>query len=194
MNYLINLYARYCLARGICFDIRNILNDNEFYNWIIKLKKNTKTYELFLEYLGIIFSKYSTIELNKGKYDTLDNTTKISLYTKPRRNLEIYRSLPIIIDNASIYEASNFSLFLTHNPLKNEDIIKLIQLHKLGLNIILGMYGKLSDKDKRRKLEVLKTLQSTLSDTSLHVETLDDNYFACLKDKDHIKERILVKR
>lgn len=191
MDYLIKLYIDYCYSMGKKVDIRNIVSDNEFINWVIGLKRKTKIYESFLEYLGIILTRDSAIELSKGKYDSLENVTKISLYREPKSSLQICGDTLVVVQGNTFYDASCYTFFLTHNNLEIEDIMKLVKLHKLGMNIILGMYGSVQDFDMLRKLNVLEKLSDELNHMSLCIERYNGNYFACIKDKEMIKRRVL---
>ena len=163
IGYIFNLYRQYCLAVGKVYDKFNLLNDNDFFLWIKLLKTQTEIYSYYLEYLDVNLSSDSSVEIGKGKYDSIGSSlvTIVSPYadTLEYRNSDftICGNIPYVIMGTSIYDASNCEMFLTHNSC-DSIISKLISLHECNYSICVGVYGSISDKDKNDKLNILENI------------------------------------
>lgn len=196
-EYLFCLYYQYCKSAGKKYDKFNILNDTDFVEWVSRLYKQTKMYGDYLSFLDINLSDETAIEINKGKYDSLGLklVSVVSSFGETfglnNGRLIIYDDRLLVLMSSSIFKVDNCDLFLTHNPYDICDIDKIKQLHDLGLNICLGMYGRISDKDRETKVKKLHSMANETTDVlGFYYDTADDDYFACVKSERKVKELI----
>ena len=196
-EYLFCLYKQYCQSIGMKYDIYNIFSDANFINWVSGLYKQTKLYGNYLLSLDVDLACDSVIEINKGKYDSLglNLVSVISNYAETlglkNGSLLIRNNEPLVLISSSIFEVDSCDLFLTHNPYDMCDIAMFRQLYDIGLNICLGMYGQISDKDMEVKLKNLHSLaKDSIDDLRLYYDTLGNDYFACIKSARKIKRKV----
>lgn len=196
-EYLFCLYNQYCKSVGKKYDKFNILNDIDFVEWVSRLYKQTKMYGDYLSFLDINLSDETAIEINKGKYDSLGLklVAVVSSFGETfglnNGKLIIYDDRPLVLMSSSIFKADNCDLFLTHNPYDICDIEKIKQLHDTGLNICLGMYGHISDKDRETKVKSLYgASNATMDGLGFYYDTANDDYFACVKSERKVKKLI----
>ena len=69
-------------------------------------------------------------------------------------------------------------------------ISNLDQIHLLGYDICLGVYGKNDDNDKELKLNLIKKYENILGDVSVEYETTKNNYLCLLKSNRKIYKKI----
>lgn len=198
-GHIFNLYKQYCLATGKVYDKFNLLNDDDFFLWIKLLKTQTEIYSYYLEYLDINLSSDSSMEIGKGKYDSIGSSlvTIVSPYADTlgyrNSNITVCGNIPYVIMGTSIYDASNCEMFLTHNSC-DSIINKLVLLHKCNYSICVGVYGSISDKDKNDKINMLENILKECCDNlELNFDTLGGNYFSCIRSKWKVKRRILTR-
>lgn len=196
-EYLFCLYYQYCKSVGKKYDKFNILNDTDFVEWVSRLYKQTKMYGDYLSFLDINLSSETAIEINKGKYDSLGLklVSVVSSFGETfglnNGKLIIYDDRPLVLMSSSIFKANNCDLFLTHNPYDICDIDKIKQLHDTGLNICLGMYGHISDKDRETKVKKLHSMaDETIDGLGFYYDTANDDYFACVKSERKVRKLI----
>lgn len=196
-EYLFCLYYQYCKSAGKKYDKFNILNDTDFVEWVSRLYKQTKMYGDYLSFLDINLSDETAIEINKGEYDSLGLklVSVVSSFGETfgldNGRLIIYDDRPLVLMSSSIFKVDNCDLFLTHNPYNICDIDKIKQLHDIGFSICLGMYGRISDKDRETKVKKLHSMANETTDgLGFYYDTADDDYFACVKSKRKVKELI----
>ena len=196
-EYLFCLYKQYCQSIGMKYDIYNIFSDANFINWVSGLYKQTKLYGDYLLSLDVNLSCETTIEINKGKYDSLglELVSVVSSFGEMFRlnnsRLIIYGGKPLVLMCSSIFKVDSCDLLLTHNPYDMYDIDKIKQLHDMGLNICLGMYGQISDKDREAKIKKLYSMANETTDgLSFYYDTANDAYFTCIKSERKVKRLI----
>ena len=199
-KYILSLYKQYCSSKGKTYDKFNILNDIDFLVWIKSLHNQTIIYSDYLRYLNVSLSKDSTIEDDKGKYDSIGEklTTIVSPFAETlgyqNSQMLVTDEGPLIFMGSSIFNANGCDLFLTHNPFNLVIINKMALLHNIGLNICFGVYGNVTDADKELKLKTIEELFEKVSDgLEIYYDTLDDNYFACIKSERNVKKKTLVR-
>lgn len=198
-RYILHLYKHYCNSIGKECTELYIFVDNGFIDWIKKLYINTSLYKKYLESLDIVIDIYSSIEIGKGKYDSIgkDYTTIVSPFAETMNlvnsRLFVEELVPIIICGSKIYDIKDCDIFLTHNPFIERDITNMCLLHNLGNNICLGVYGEKCDKDVIFKLKKLKEIINELDNLKFYYDTLDNTYFACIKSSNKVKRNILTK-
>lgn len=153
-SYLIKLYKEYCFITNkkstLNLDLTNLLDDKEFLEWCTTMCEKTKIYKQFLHAMDVLLDKETTIEVNKGIFDTLGKEliTIVSLYAitldLPKSYLLAGNNNPVILCGGKLYYPSNCSLFLTHNDL--ETAKQLLTLNNNGYNILIGAYGSLEER------------------------------------------------
>ena len=76
-------------------------------------------------------------------------------------------------------------VFITQNPYQTQDCINWHQLYNYGnTDVVMGIYGNITDKDKNEKLEVLKYTQKRLDDEfKIQKVTSGDTYCYALSTK-----------
>ena len=82
--------------------------------------------------------------------------------------------------------------YFVHNK---DNVIQVInyfreidKLHNIGHNIAFGVFGNLSDFDKKDKLQYIESLKKTISDDyEIEYETINGTYICVLKSKRKIK-------
>lgn len=198
LDYIINLYKNYCNIVGKKFDERELVSDNYFIKWIQQLESQTVLFKDYLDFAGIELDPSKTVELEKGKYDSLgsDLATIISPYADtmnlPKGEICYFRDGAVIDSGNNMKYADRYNLFLTHNPYALLNIKNLLLLEKLGHTICLGMYGSKSDKDKNQKLDLLYNLRKYLSKKSkVLIDSHNDNYLAILKTKSPSMDKVM---
>lgn len=198
--YFLYLYKQYCNSIGKEFNKLNLFNDEDFIYWVIQRNKQTNIYKSYIETIGIKLEHSYDIEIGKGKYDSLgkENVLMISPFAEtsglPKSNLIFYNEEPLIITDSAIYSIFEYTSFFIHNPFFKEDIRNIVIAHNMGFNICFGIYGNNSDKDKNKKLEMLKeSTENMKNDFEFNYETEDTSYYACLISKRKIKRKVLIK-
>lgn len=199
-RYIFHLYKQYCDSISKEYTCFNLFNDNDFIEWITQLNKNTEIYRNYIDSLGVELSKYSTIELDKGKYDSIgkDFATIVSPYADtmglPNTKFIVGDDTPIILYDSKIYGIGQCNSIITHNPLGENSLTNIVLLHNMGINICLGIYGDKSDKDKQKKLKVLKKIEESITDDlEFYYDEYSTNYLACVKSNRKVKKRNLTK-
>ena len=191
--------------------IKNYLKgDNivEISDFLFERQLLGEKYVRYLKYLGIDITMKETAEVGKGSYDTITNgfeTTLISPYFEDLEDSRLlnYELLTLNVSPAlfkfgekrRIEEITRIpqyiNTFMTQNPYKKNEILNWNRVYQDGYDIIVGMYGLNSDKDKEKKLAILKKIRDTIS-TSLEINYERDysDYLAVLttlatKQKNH---------
>ena len=204
-DYIKTLYKEFCSAKGI----KNSFDENkeDFIDWILNQRRLLIRYFDFIQYLDSGILDKNILEIDKGIYDSLlkiwGNLYMISQYAdtlkEERRSLILLKNpfnrqiIPIILNEQNkLFRPTNDILFLTHNPYDLTSIKNWYQIHnQKEQDILIGMFGKEEDLDKKAKLKVLKELQSRMeSDTSFDYDTEYDHYFAVLKSKRKVKKLV----
>ena len=168
-KYILLLYKQYCDSVGKQYDIFNITTDTEFIIYLSLLTKRTINYANYLNYLGLCLTNDTTIELNKGKYDSLGKelVTIVSPFAETLgcQNSELLvNNNPLVVMGSSVFIADNCDLFLTHNPIIKQSISDIALLHNIGANVCIGIHGIISDKDRDQKLKMLEACETKMSD------------------------------
>lgn len=196
-KYILLLYKQYCDSLGKHYDTFNIITDTEFIIYLSLLTKRTINYANYLNYLGLCLTNDTTIELNKGKYDSLGKelVTIVSPFAETLgcQNSELLvNNNPLVVMGSSVFIADNCDLFLTHNPIIKQSISDIALLHNIGANICIGIHGNVSDKDRDQKLKMLESCATKMSDDiGFYYDTKRDNYYACIKSERKVKRKSL---
>lgn len=198
-KYYENLYMQYCAAFGMDYNGFDE-NDKYFWIWANELLKRTKTYTDYIKFLNIELSCDKSIELNKGKYDSLgkDLVMVVSPYAETmhleNRKLVLYNGKPNMIINDESYSVFDIGIYLTQNPFSYNDIDKLLTLHnKNNDNVCIGIHGSIYDKDRQKKSQILKDIYHCFSgEAKFNLDEDHENYFGCITTNRKIKKLVLT--
>lgn len=206
-DYFKALYNQFCKSKGVIKSLDE--NKKEFIDWILNQRKLLIRYFDFLQYLDSSILDKKILEIDKGIYDSLlkiwDDICVISQYAdtlkEERRSLILLENPfnqkinPIILNEQNKLFRPSDMLFLTHNPYNFACIKNWYKIHnQKEEDILIGMFGKVDDIDKKDKLKVLKKLQNQMeSDNSFDYDTENDCYFAILKSKRKVKKLVKIK-
>lgn len=203
--YYLTLYKQFCILNGKIFNENNVDVDTDFHCWLKEISNMRDNYRDYLRCLEVSLFPTTTIELGKGRFDTLgpENVRVVSQYgsTIPgvKSSVLNFASLtPYIFSENNIEGVGNYELFLTHNPYINssEDIHNLRKLYLCtGASICLGVYGSLTDKTRDKKLEDLMEFGSSMGpEFGFHYDTDNGEYYACVKTEEKKLGKELTRR
>lgn len=196
------IIKQYVSIRGITYESQ--FNFSEFVKYLETLDSQTKSYRKYLSYLGIEINIPSTIELDKGLFDSvaLDNTLRVSKFipTKleslglTKKGLLIENDEVIIINSNKMVERPFVDTLITHNPYVPIDISTFNKFAQ-SRRIAIGVYGSIYDKDKDYKLEEMEKLSKKIM-VPLDVEFDIDNqnYFLVIMNKQKMLSKNLRKK
>ena len=198
-NYLKLLYQQFCTAKGT-----NALTEEskaEFMEWLNYHMILLKYYQQYLEYLIDDLCAKEILEVNKGSYDSmcllLDNITPVSPYLNGEfQSLVFLKSEPFILTKKERLITPYTDIFMTHNPYGlARDLTYWDSIHNEGTyDILVGMFGLITDKDRVAKLQALDKLRQMLADdVTFTYDTFRNNYFSVLKSNRYVKTKRLVK-
>ena len=198
-SYLIKLYKEYCFITNkkstLNLDLTNLLDDKEFLSWCISIHKKATIYKQFLHAMDVPLDKETTIEVNKGVFDTLgkDLVTIVSEYAMtldlPKSHLLTGNNKPVILCNEKLYYPNNCGLFLTHNNL--ETAKQLLTLHNNGYNILIGAYGSL--EERYLWFKILEELKRKNDSLKFECDSLNGDYYAFVTSTNKTKRKILTR-
>lgn len=191
MDYYNKLFQLFLSKYGTRYSehVASILKE-EFYEWLPSYKELTNEYRLYLiNYIGIDLNDPFLAELDKGYVDTVIGKTAIMIspyaYTSFLKNCNFKlddENKIILLDNNNKVLENDINLIISHNPYTNKTInnIKKISFNN---DILLGMYGKIYDQDKKKKINKLKNLLEDIKNYEIDYNEKDDNYFCVLSKK-----------
>ena len=195
-DYLKLLYQQFCASKGT-----NALTEEskaEFMEWLNYHMTILKDYQQYLEYLMDDLCAKEILEINKGPYDSmslvLDNITPVSPYLRSEfQSLIFLKSEPFIHTKEETLIVPDTNIFMTHDPY---DLAKGLthwdSIHNQGTyDILVGMFGLITDKDRMAKLQVLAKLRHMLADNvTFTYDTFNGNYFAVLKSNRYVRKLV----
>ena len=204
--YLEMLKKQYCDANGL-----KKFNDisKESLNGFIKERQNLgEQYTKFLKYMEIDITSSDIVEVNKGQYDTIIrnyNTLAITPYPMNIEKERLYNyqfistekgpQMVLNLNNEQINVIANMpvKIYMTQNPYDKKDIKGFEYLYNTDkYDILVGMYGKVYDEDKLKKLKLLQKLAEKIKDYNYKTWMLKDNsnyYFVLYTNKFEKEER-----
>jgi len=155
----------------------------EFSEWVKSRKIIGREYTSFIDYMGVhptLFSE-ETVEIGKGKHDTIALETGIHMITPYSEGIErttaglitadfsVYDGIPVMVthdkggNQFKEVDTQYVRRFLTHNPYEQSCIRDWEQLHNKGENITVGIFGSIYDKDIESKIEQIKSLRDRMT-------------------------------
>lgn len=198
MDYYAKLFELFLRTIGVKIDKDNYKKTytalrNSFIEWLESYKISTLEYKKYVEqYLDIDLGNYYLVELGKGNIDSIVHGDAGSItsygYTFTEagyKNSElIFKDNKVFIDYGDYLEsAGSVDIFMAQNPyVGSHDLSNLHKIHNLqNREILLGMYGKLTDKDRKSKIKILKQFKKNIDpDNQLYdfeYNTKDNNYY-----------------
>lgn len=200
-EYLLNLFKQFNEAKGIKYtNFSDSVYIKYFAEWIKEQELVKERYRDFIEYIGVVIDTSYTVELRKGKYDSiaLPNTTIISPYAsglgKENMDIVMFQGEPLIIGSNKIIECQVAETYITQNPYSRRQLEGLDYFGGMMAGICLGAYGNLSDKDKEKRIKQIKEYgEIYLPWLQEEYETLDDKYFYLLRS-DYKKKKLVKTR
>ena len=195
-EYIWCLWKQFCETKGISMssDINYLYND--FINWTKERKSLLYDYRYYLEVLGIDIEDNDSLEINKGKYDSLyeRGVNIASIYgetmKKEKKVFMIDRSFPVLLTKNGL-EIPKEKLLFTYNPYFDSEITSWYKIHnKKEKDISIGMFGNINDENAKRKILLLKEISNYMTnDYTYSFDTFNDNYFCSLNSKIYTKSK-----
>lgn len=178
-------------------NLENNISSYYLVEWTWQLITNKKEYRHFIESLGVVVDDKSTVELRKGRYDSIagENTTVISPFIC---TFEPKASDIVMLDGKPILVTSNLQLektYITHNPYSEKYLSGFDYFENNKANICIGAYGMICDKDHDKKIQLLQNYANMyFGSYKEDYTTLDDKYFYALHTPHKVLERVLCRR
>lgn len=202
-KYLDLLISQYIEAtQNNNIDLNSQMFNSEFYDWVNQRQIVGNNYLKFIKNIKPDLISDKTAEIGKGKYDTLTLNTDTKIITPYLEGKNIihndfgvfdgipfYRHIIPIKDSFDII--NDISTFMTQNPYTRYDLTNWHQLPIYGnLDIVVGIYGNINDKDIEEKIKYLKFLKNALGDLGkLELYSKDDMYFSTIISDVKIKTK-----
>ena len=196
-----NLLNQFKTTMGIkTIDIHSKAFQNDFKEWLRLRQMQGYRYMDFLYELNNSVIERTTAEVGKSRFDTVVvpfDTTIISPYdykSFPARERIIPATLlafsePLLYFPDSkkakleCFSTRSIDTIMTQNPYSRESISGYENLHNSGnIDIAVGAFGSIYDKNIKENLEMLKSLRQKISDGEYRVDYNHDGdiYFIAL--------------
>lgn len=214
IKFLISQFKSATGTKNIDFESEGFISD--FNNWIKSRQDISQNYLSMLDCMGLQkITESSTIEIEKGKFDTIVKPFDTTIITPYSDGLSVsdesriitsefivHNGMPILykLKGTNVSEVkpilSDSTLtFMTQNPYTEANIRDWDQLHNIGKNdIIVGVYGSIYDKDIKSKLKQIRKLEEKLGGTYIQEDAvIGDTYcyaIASKKEKEKVKVKI----
>lgn len=152
-------------------------SDEAFKAWLHYKKNHLARQFEFLKNMGLDIS-YSTIELNKGRYDTLglvipafERLIEVSRYGASIQNDKVFKCLGdlVIVDKKekiaiddnvfSCIDLSENMNYIVDLPIYHEIKTDLVELTSINKNVFINIYGSVNDINLQEKLQKLYQLK-----------------------------------
>lgn len=205
-RYLNKLFCQYKNALGNKeLSFQDESTKLAFLKWIKELEFKLDLYRLFLKKYGIINSKKTVLELDKGPFDTILKDEFMILSTQYASifdesdtaiiingTMNLSDKIPKVqaINSSRGIITSNISYFLTQNPYDSKKTsLKLVDIYNHKYNICLGFFGNIKDQDREKKIEDLKTFQRQVN--GKYRDTVQDEvYMGLVYTNDNFKKTL----
>lgn len=184
-QYFMDLIKKYCSCEGLVFDKENF-DTSAFGDWMKEYIKITREYAKFLSSYDIDLNSHNLAEIGKGKYDSIigPDAYEISKYSekmgRPKLVFGDIRKGLLIYDNQIIFSLDDLDInwLITQNPSSYTEINDFSLLaNNLDKKITLGIYGNFSDKDMKRKMNMIKKVLQNTEDATFEYDTSKDYFY-----------------
>lgn len=182
---------------------------NDFKIWLEVQKEYLKIYNQALKDLEVPYDNVYCAEIGKGSFDSvvLDETatTIITPYIKNdednKKNIILPFDVKIINGVVTLQKEEHpkiingFNRYMTQNPYTKQHLNGWAHLHLNNQPITIGVYGKITDKDREQKLNLIKSVKEQLESNFLFLENeiYQDTYISILSTKPSDQEKSLQK-
>ncbi len=196
MSSIRNLLNQFRMSKGYNSDILG-KEMAEFVNWIDRQKQIGEKYKLLLKEMGLSFDDISCAEVGKSKYDTVVTNLKTTVIT-PETDINtngyiinsgftVYNGNPTVISQTSTKKitfgqinTNIINTFMTQNPYSETMIENWNELpNNKNVDVIVGIYGSIADKDIKIKKEKLIKFREKL-DKYVYEEAIYNNAYCCV--------------
>lgn len=179
------------------FDSSNFKIDMDypiyFYDWLFERDK-AKDFFINKIYLNDLNSNLkNSIEFNKSYLDSISNKINNYVLTKDNKSFNeknyikvLDGNLKIIDNNLYIKNSDNIEVIdypintiVTHNPYNYNDLDFLCDIHNMtDYNIIIGLFGNITDKDYIKKEKKSLDILNKLNDDYIYDSSIYNNQYA----------------
>lgn len=209
-KYLNKLIEQFKSATGFKnVDVNSREFIEEFCEWLVKYRKIMKDYTSFVEQMEVhptVIGRES-VEIGKGIFDSIAldiGDYMITPYFEGIKRTDsgiinadfyVYAGAPTIIrhnkggDQLEIVNTQYIRRFITHNPYEQSCIRNWEQLHNVGENITVCIFGSIYDKDIEQKTRQIDALRDSMTDNSFKEDytTEKDNYYYVVSSTRKVK-------
>ena len=212
-KYLNKLIEQFKSATGTkSVDVNSQEFVKEFSEWVKARKLMGKDYTSFIEYMDTHPTVISgeSVEIGKGKHDSIALDTDIHMITPYSDGIKrtgagiitadftVYDGTPIMVrhdkggNQFKEVDTQCVRRFLTQNPYDPICIRNWEQLHNVGENITVGIYGSIYDKDIEQKIQQIEALRDGLSDDYFKEDyvTEGDSYYYAVSSARKVKRLV----
>lgn len=211
-KYLLGLISQFAVANKIKnIDLNSSEFMDEFNDWLRLLNKQGNDYAALLENMNFDFKSSACAEVGKSKYDSVVIPFDTTIITPTCAQFDETKDSNIIIGNMKVYECNpflvrstsignylvkipdeNINMFMTQNPINETYIHNWENLHNSkNANIIVGAYGCVSDFDKEKKLEYLKSLRSKLNGDYCDEYVTNNDTYMCVIGSNNEEKKLI---
>ncbi len=205
LEYLKKLYKEYQASKGITEDTHDMLGNQDYLNYLKEVKHDLELYKQNLMATGVLSN--IVLELDKGFLDSVSSKElPFILLTNYNETFEEERDdkreiikgnlvasskgVNIKFNNVertlTIFRDSNLYCVI-QNPFDYKKAFEDLKLlHIQGFSVVLGIFGKLSDKNYQEKMAKLNSFQKLVSGSIL-TRNIEDTYVAYVKTKGNDK-------
>lgn len=205
-QYLKRLAVQFAEAEGITsIDMNSKTFLNEFNIWLGEIKNMCELYPGFLDSMNVKYDGIDCAEVGKGEYDSAFSDYKTTIISEMPidvdddrlvvANFVVMDDKPTLVNKSeSIFfhvpiSKKKIQTYLTQNPYYPELIEDWERMaSENGNDIVLGMYGRLIDKDREKKITMLEKIRDRLTvESKFENDVFDGNYYAALFTKKKTK-------
>lgn len=195
-KYKLNLYNQFLNSEGFeSVHYQSAAFFKEYRHWLKEYKKVLKEYSTYLQNLNIDLSSYDVVEVGKGLDDSIvmyPDFQVVSPYAdtlgEENAGLEVVNNKLYISKFDKLVEPKNIKKFITFNPYFDDNISYWHLIHNNGVDISIGVCGKVCDRDSSDKIRLISDIADKMD--GQYVENYDligDNYFYNIHSKKRIK-------
>ena len=192
MDYFFMLFTQFNEAKGYKKFYFNSINYlNEFSDWLYSLNKQSSQYSDFALFNHVVLR--DSIELNKGRYDSISNNNVSPFFDDPKKII-MCQGKPYIC-GSKVVKGQVVDTYSTHNPYNVFYFGNLVNLHNSSYSICFGVFGNNNDCNKDSKVKFFKSVVDSLNDNFVcDYTTIGDSYFYIVFSKKKVLKKVLCKR
>lgn len=208
-QYIVLLIKEFITSKNIRNpDIKSELFIQEFTEWINERKLISNNYIAFLSAFDIqLANEPSTVEIGKGKYDSITTNNRMSRITPYLDKEECHNLLikgrlivqgdrPLVLFTPTSHPIDLTSItaltYVTQNPYSKKDIRNWDELYNyLPNSVVLGVYGSTSDKDIESKINMLLEIKDKIHcDITEAYATKNGSYYYAIGKNSKVLKRV----